>query len=260
MLSNRNIGLLSEEQQEKLRNTCVAVCGLGGIGGPVAEMLCRLGIGKFRLLDNGTYELSNLNRQIYAFTDTDSALKTDITEQFLTRINPEVQIEKYIGINDTNSEQFLRNADVVVLGIDSVIPCLIISRMARILEIPIVEGWAVMAGNVRVFTNQTPTLEEVYKMPTIGRNIDDISHEEEKQLLLHTLRIVQEQIKGLSELYPETAMQRMEEKNEGTTLAPVVWLTCSLMAIETMKLILNWGKIALAPEFATYNPIDHRIM
>lgn len=260
MLSNRNIGLLSMEQQEKLRGSRVAICGLGGIGSPVAEMLCRLGVGKFNILDNGSFEPTNLNRQIYAFSDTNELLKTDVTESFLKRINSDVEVVKYQEVSTENVTRFLEGVDVIVLGIDTVIPCIVISREANKLGVPIVEGWAVAAGNVRVFTKATPTLEEVYELPTIGRSVEDITKQEETDLLMHTLTILQKQIRGLTALYPKTAMQRMEEKNEGTTLAPLVWLSCSLMAVETMKVILNWGEIALAPKFASYDPFTHSTM
>ena len=259
-LTNRNIGLLTEAQQEKLRTTRVAVCGLGGIGSPIAEMLCRLGIGSFHILDHGTFEPTNLNRQIYSFVDTDTRLKTDVTDEFLRRINPEVECAKFEEITTNNVAEFLLGVDIIVLGIDTVKPCIIISREARRLKIPIVEGWAVVAGNVRVFTPETPSLEEVYSFPTAGRNPDNLTPEEETELLLLTLSRVQEQIQGLSDFYPPAAMQRIEEKGEGTTLAPLVWLTCSLMATEVMKLLLNWGQPALAPHFASYNPIVHRTM
>ncbi len=259
-LTNRNIGLLTEAQQQKIRNTKVAVSGLGGIGSPIAEMLCRLGVERFSLLDHGKFEPTNLNRQIHCFTDTENLYKTDVTADFLSRINDDVRCDLFREITEENVDLFLKDVGVVVLGIDSVKPCLIISRAARRMKIPLVEGWAVVAANVRVFNENTPSLEEVYEMPTINRKIASITKEEEKQLLIHSLVMVQKQIKGLSDLYPPTAMQRMEEKNEGTTLGPLVWLTCSLMATEVMKLILDWGTPALAPEFANYNPITHTIL
>lgn len=256
-LTNRNIGLLQPEQQETLRTTRVAICGLGGIGSPVAEMLCRLGVGSFHLLDHGTFEPTNLNRQIFCFSDTDGRYKTDVTAEFLKKINPEVTLELFREINEENAGSFLSQVDAVVLGIDTVIPCIIISRKARQLNIPLIEGWAVVTGNVRVFNQDTRSLEEVYKMPTQGREIADISEQEGRELLIHSLNMVQEQIPGLAELYPSSAMERMETRNEGTTLAPMVWLTCSMMAIETMKVLLKWGELALAPDFAIYNPLQH---
>jgi molybdopterin/thiamine biosynthesis adenylyltransferase len=259
LLTDRNIGILSEEQQEKLKNSCVAIAGLGGIGSPTAEMLCRLGIGTFNVLDNGTFEPTNSNRQIYSFLDTTNRNKTDVTEEFLLKINPEVKIRKFSKVDSSNISQFLNNMDVIVLGIDSVKPCLHISREARKKGIPLIEGWAVLFGNVRVFTTETPTLEEVYEMKTEQLEIDSITPQKEKELLIHSLNMITTQMPGLSKYYPPVVMERMEKKNEGSTICPMVWLTCSLMSIEVMKLLLNWGNLALAPRFTSYDPFLHII-
>lgn len=259
ILSDRNIGLLTPEQQMKIKNTKVAISGLGGIGSPIAEMLCRLGFRRFSLLDHGRFELTNLNRQIFCYTDTDDLLKTDVTESFLKKINPDIEIEKFTDITESNVKDFLNDAGLVVMGIDTVMPCLIISRAAHQQNIPMVEGWAVITGNVRVFNEQTPTLEEVYKMPTIGRPLADITEQEEQELMAHTIDVLLEQIPGLKDQYPLAVFDRLEKTGEASTLAPLTWLTCSLMAVEVMKVVLNWGELALAPKFATYNPITHTV-
>jgi hypothetical protein len=55
-------------------------------------------------------------------------------------------------------------------------------------------------------------------------------------------------------------VERLVEKGEGTTFAPMVWLTSVMMSLETIKLILGWGDIALAPGFAVYDPFRHRMV
>jgi len=256
---NRNLGLLDERQQQRLKGSCVALCGLGGIGGPISEILCRLGVGSFKLLDHGAFEPTNANRQIFCFTDTDGRMKTDVTEEYLRRINPEVRTEKYVEITEENVEPFLEGVDVAVLSIDSAIPCLILGRATRHRGIPLVEGWAAAFGNVRVFTSDTPSLEEVYGFPTVGREISSVSEEEAGLLMMQSLRTFASQIPEVGTYYEDSDWQRLQEKNEGTTICPCVWLTCVLMANETMKILLDWGKLALAPTFAVYDPFAHQI-
>ena len=55
----------SEEVQSRLRQSCVAIMGLGGLGSAVAVSLARIGVGKLLLADYDVVELSNLNRQHY---------------------------------------------------------------------------------------------------------------------------------------------------------------------------------------------------
>ena len=257
-LVTRNIGLLTTEQQDTLKNSCVAVCGLGGLGSPVAEILARSGIESFKLLDHGTFEPSNANRQIYCFTDTVGLKKTDVTEQYLKKINPAIKTEKFLQVTEENVADVLRGVQVVALTVDAILPILLLSRQAREFNIPLVEGWAMAFGNVRVFNEDTPSLEEVYQFPTIGRPLASITPEEQKTLLLQSIYSLQN-IEGLSDHYPDAAIRRLLEKGEGTTFAPMVWLTCVMMAFEVIKVLLNLGTLALAPDFAVYDGFQHTL-
>ena len=62
--------LLGEEAMEKLKNSRVAVFGIGGVGGYVCEALVRSGVGVFDLIDDDKVCLTNLNRQIIATRKT----------------------------------------------------------------------------------------------------------------------------------------------------------------------------------------------
>ncbi|MFC1955569.1 ThiF family adenylyltransferase [Chloroflexota bacterium] len=65
---SRNIGILTESDQDKLRNCTLAVAGVGGVGGLLAERLIRLGVGQLKITDPGLFEPSNLNRQFGSST------------------------------------------------------------------------------------------------------------------------------------------------------------------------------------------------
>ena len=257
-LTNRNLGLLNEDEQDKLRNACVAVCGLGGIGGPIAEMLCRAGVGNFKLLDHGRFEPSNLNRQVFCFTDTDGRLKTEVTEAFLHRINPDVITTCYENVDARNVDDLVAGTDAVALSIDSLRPILLVSRAARTKGIPLVEGWAMAFGNVRVYTRETPSVEEVYGFPTAERPVSAITDDEANQLAFDAVMKLRD-IDGLADYYPDSAIQRFHNKGEGTTFAPMVWMTCAMMALEVVKAMLNWGTLALAPGMAVYDGLEHRV-
>jgi tRNA A37 threonylcarbamoyladenosine dehydratase len=61
---SRNIGWVTADEQAKLRDSRVAIAGLGGVGGPHLLTLARLGVGKFNIADFDRFELQNFNRQI----------------------------------------------------------------------------------------------------------------------------------------------------------------------------------------------------
>ena len=115
----RNIGLLAEEEQALLATRCVAIPGLGGVGGVHAITLARLGIGRFRLADPDHFELANFNRQIGAALGTIGRSKIEVTAEWLSTVNPEAEVGCYSeGINAQNIGAFLDGADVVVDGLD----------------------------------------------------------------------------------------------------------------------------------------------
>ena len=84
--------LLGEEAMERLKNSRVAVFGIGGVGGYVCEALVRSGVGAFDLIDDDKVCLTNLNRQIIATRKTVGKYKTDVMKERMLEINPNVDV------------------------------------------------------------------------------------------------------------------------------------------------------------------------
>ena len=257
-LTNRNIGLFTPDEQNKLKNSCVAVFGLGGLGGVVAEVLCRTGIGHLKIIEHGEFEPTNLNRQIFCFCSTLDKKKREVAGSFMKDINPEARVELYEKEDENNISDILKGAAAAVLAVDKVRACIVISREARRQGIPLIESWAMPYGNVRVFTKDTLSLEEAYKLPSIGKNAKDISEEEFKKIDAQMLNGFIQDIEGLPSFVTELVKNRMAA-GENSTLAPFVWMNSIFMSIETIKVLLHWGDIALAPKFALYDPLLFRI-
>ncbi len=87
--------LIGNEGLEKLKNSKVAVFGIGGVGGYVCEALARSGIGKFILVDNDTVSISNINRQIIALESTVGMYKTEAMAKRIKDINPNAEVKIY---------------------------------------------------------------------------------------------------------------------------------------------------------------------
>ena len=92
---SRTIGVIGEENFKKLNRSSVIVFGLGGVGGAVCEALVRSGIGSIALVDKDVVDITNINRQLIATTETVGMKKTDAAEKRLLSINPNVNIIKY---------------------------------------------------------------------------------------------------------------------------------------------------------------------
>ena len=75
------------ELQRKISSSCVAVCGLGGLGSNVAISLARSGVGKLILIDFDKVDLSNLHRQQYKISQL-GMYKTEALKQTLSEISP----------------------------------------------------------------------------------------------------------------------------------------------------------------------------
>ena len=254
----RNIGILTKDQQESIRKSKIVMMGMGGIGSPCYESLVRSGVENFSLVDRDKFDATNLNRQIFAFRSTLGKRKIDVAEQFAMDINPSIKIEKYDYVDENNIDEILLNADVIVQAIDEVKPWIVASRRARELKIPMVEGWALSCGNVRVFTENTISLEEAYELPTIGRNIEDFCEEEYRSMGLKAILGLAKRIEGVSDFCTEEVIEKIK-RGINTSFGPMVWFTSAIMVMETIKLILDWGDIAYAPDFRLYDPIEHRI-
>ncbi len=115
----RNLGWLSELEQERLRTSCVAIAGLGGAGGYQADALARLGVGTFKIADPDIFEISNVNRQIGASVKTLGQPKVEVIRDMILSINPEARVETfYDGVTTENIDEFLEFSDLVIDGID----------------------------------------------------------------------------------------------------------------------------------------------
>ena len=91
-LFERQIRLIGKEAQERLKRSHVAVFGIGGVGGYVAEALARSGIGEISLFDHDRVAPSNCNRQIIALQSTIGRLKVDVMKERILDINPEAVV------------------------------------------------------------------------------------------------------------------------------------------------------------------------
>ena len=116
---SRNLGIISESEQQKLLSTRVAVAGAGGVGGLHLLTLARLGVGRFTLADPDIFEAVNINRQYGAMQSTLGRSKAEVLAEMIRDINPlaEVTVIKE-AIGPQNVARFFSGADVYVDGID----------------------------------------------------------------------------------------------------------------------------------------------
>ncbi|MBE7087835.1 MAG: tRNA threonylcarbamoyladenosine dehydratase [Clostridiales bacterium] len=114
--------LIGSSALQKLKNSSVAVFGLGGVGGFVVEGLARSGVGNLTLIDSDALSPSNLNRQIIATTKTLGLNKTTAMADRVKDIDSDIKVTKIDAFitADNISQINFSNFDYVVDAVDTV--------------------------------------------------------------------------------------------------------------------------------------------
>jgi molybdopterin/thiamine biosynthesis adenylyltransferase len=137
----RNIGTIGIEGQLKLLHSTIVVCGAGGLGGTIIELLARQGIGHLVIIDNGKFEENNLNRQIIATESDLNKSKIKVAAARIKKINSAVTITAVnIKIVVKNVKNLIKNANVVIDGLDNLKTRRIVAQACNELKIPFVHG------------------------------------------------------------------------------------------------------------------------
>lgn len=135
--------LLGDEAMKKLSASCVAVFGLGGVGGYAVEALVRSGVGELVLVDFDTISESNINRQILATCDTVGKKKTAVAEIRAKSINPDVHIhvvDEFVSEQNLGDILSLCKIDYIVDAIDTVTSKIALIKASSEQGIPVVSS------------------------------------------------------------------------------------------------------------------------
>ncbi len=132
--------LFGKPAMDTLEGSRVAVFGIGGVGGYVAEVLVRSGVGELDIFDDDRVCLTNVNRQIYALTSTVGQYKVDVAEKRMHEINPRCIVNKYqMFYLPSNADEIdLSVYDYVVDCIDTVSAKIELAKRCHKLGVPII--------------------------------------------------------------------------------------------------------------------------
>jgi molybdopterin/thiamine biosynthesis adenylyltransferase len=224
---SRQMSIVSKSQQEKLKNSKITVIGCGGIGGAAIEMLARMGVGNLQIVDKDSFDVSNINRQLMSSFYSVGKSKTEVTQDTIQSINPFINVESFEGeLNESNVKKIVAGSDLVIDALDNLVSRIILSRCTRELEIPFLHG-AIHGtmGQITVFNNETPSYEELFKLPSMDQELRPD---------------VIEKVLKLSQDIPPV-------------LGPVPNIVGCLQASEAFKIITGKGKSILAPKVLNFD-------
>lgn len=139
--------LLGKEAMQALKKARVAVFGIGGVGGYVAEALARSGVGCLDLIDHDRVSLTNINRQIIATGKTVGRYKVDVMKERILDINPDAVVNTYkcFFLPENKDEFDFRAYSYVVDAVDTVTAKIQLVIEAKNAAIPIISSMG--AGN-----------------------------------------------------------------------------------------------------------------
>ncbi|MDD3174698.1 MAG: tRNA threonylcarbamoyladenosine dehydratase [Herbinix sp.] len=139
--------MLGQDAMDVLKNSRVAVFGIGGVGGYTVEALARSGVGSLDLIDDDKVCLTNINRQIIATRKTVGKYKVDVMKERVLEINPDANVVTHQCFYSVeNADQFdFTQYDYIVDAIDTVSAKIEMILRAQDKSIPIISCMG--AGN-----------------------------------------------------------------------------------------------------------------
>lgn len=133
--------IFSPAEQDLLAEKKVAVIGCGGLGGHLIELLGRLGVGCIVAVDGDVFEETNLNRQLLCHENNIGAFKAVAAGLHMAVVNSQVDVISVCeNLTEANAAHHLEDCDLVMDGLDSVGSKLMLQRICRELDIPMVHG------------------------------------------------------------------------------------------------------------------------
>jgi molybdopterin/thiamine biosynthesis adenylyltransferase/nitroreductase len=242
---DRNIGWLSEWEQQHLRERTVAIAGLGGVGGAHATTLARLGIGGFHIADLDRFDIVNLNRQAGAFLSTLDREKSDITAQIIRDINPELRLSVFPqGVDERNIDEFLAGVDLFVDGLDFFVIDIRRKVFARCAELGIPAITAAPIGfgsSYLVFMPGGMTFEQYFRFEGLP---------EERQYVNFAMGLTP---KAFHRTYMIDPSRIDLAHRRGPSSAAAIQLCAGIVAAEAVKIMLGRGKVHPAPYYHQFD-------
>jgi tRNA A37 threonylcarbamoyladenosine dehydratase len=190
--------LIGKEAIEILKNSRVAVFGVGGVGGFVVEVLARCGVGTIDVIDNDVVDPSNINRQIIATADTIGQEKVNVVEQRIKSINPNAVVNKHrcFFLPETAKDFDFTRFDYAVDAIDTVSGKIEIILQAKKAGVPVISCMG--AGNKLDPTAFVVT--DIYKTSVCP--LARVMRQKLKKLGVQDLKVVYSTEKAMKPNYP----------------------------------------------------------
>jgi hypothetical protein len=237
--TQRNVGFVSAEQQQHLQSARIFVCGVGGMGGACVNALVRAGIGNLAIADIDVFEVSNLNRQVFAFAETVGQLKAEATADLCRRINPDINIEMFGKEWPERLPDIAARYPIIVNGMDHIPSGIHLYRVARAHGATVIDAYTSPLPSVTVVRAGDPRPEERLRYPTVGKSWQAISASDQAHCLQREIQYVLTHSSSAKHIDLGIAAEVAAGKRSRMSFAPMVITTGNLMAYEALQLALG---------------------
>ena len=237
--TTRNLGFITKAEQAALRDGAVFVAGVGGMGGASFLALVRAGVGRFAVCDIDVFETSNMNRQVFAFTDTVGQDKAEAACAAARRINPEVQIERLGAEWIDQVADLAGRYPVIVNGTDDIAAGVALYRAAKAAGATVIDAYASPLPSVIVVRPSDPRPEERLGYPTHGKALDAIRPEDLRASFMKELEYVMTHSSSARHVDLDAAAALASGTAKRMSFAPMVISTGCLMAYEALWVVMG---------------------
>lgn len=253
----RNAGFVTPDEQRRLRKGRVFVCGVGGMGGAALLSLVRAGVGHVTIADMDTFEMSNLNRQVFATLDTIGQSKVDATAAALRRINPELIVSTHGSEWVERLDEILPSHRIVINGMDDLAAGLALYRKAREHGATVIDAYTSPLPSVTVVSPGAPRPEHRLRYGTVGHDWRSITAVQADAAKLAEAIYVMVHSSSRHHIDLGIAAELMAGRRSRPSFAPMVIATGTMMAFEAVKLLL--GRATVDHRGVFWNPWTMRI-
>ena len=238
-MTKRNAGFVNADEQARLRAARVFIPGVGGMGGAAFMALVRAGIGHFTIADLDIFEVSNLNRQLFATIDKVGASKAETAAETARRINPEIEI-KVMGAEWVEAlDDIAPNHDILVNGMDDAAAGVELYRRAAAFGRTVIDAYASPLPSVTVVKPNDPRPEVRLGYPTVGVGWRDITPEMRVQCLMREIEYVLVNSTSHEHVDVAIAAEVAAGKRSRFSFSTMVTMAGTLMAEEAVRHILG---------------------
>jgi molybdopterin/thiamine biosynthesis adenylyltransferase len=249
---SRNLGWVTEAEQERLRTCRVAIAGMGGVGGAHLLTLARLGVGKFSIADLDRFDIVNMNRQAGAFMSTMDLEKSGTMAKMALDINPQADIRAFnAGVDASNVNEFLDGAELYVDALDmfAVQARRLVFSACRRLGIPAITVAPLGMGAALVnFLPEKMSFEDYFGLEGQG----------EGEQILRFLVGLAPHVLHRSYLVDPGRVNLAEQQTASTAMA--CQLSAGVMGSEALKILLGRGRVWSAPHAIQFDAYRNKLV